>query len=226
MNRKTFKYEGKNKKNIRLRDILMLLSVFALSIITVTVTTDLSELDNKKSAEALVQSTDTKTVDIKIESEESSADTPPIEVSNVLPPSSGAELKFIKPCDGTAIKGYSSDELIYSQTMDDWRIHTGVDIACPIGSDVLASEDGVIKSLYYDINLGNCLVLECGEYRLKYCSLSSEYFVEEGQSVAKGELIAKSSDSAMSEICDEPHIHFEMTKNEETINPETYIDFN
>lgn len=226
MNRKTFKYEGKNKKNIRLRDILMLLSVFALSIITVTVTTDLSELDNKKSAEALVQSTDTKTVDIKVESEESSADAPPIEVSNVLPPPSGAELKFIKPCDGIVIKGYSPDELIYSQTMDDWRIHKGVDIACPIGSDVLASEDGVIKSLYYDINHGNCLILECGEYSLKYCSLSSEYFVKEGQSVAKGELIAKSSDSAMSEICDEPHIHFEMTKNEEAVNPENYIDFN
>ncbi len=227
MNRKTFKYEGKNKKNIRLKDILMLLSVFALSIITVTVTTDLSELDNKKSDEAFVQSTDTKVDDPSVSPPvaEEKPVNPPIQLSNDINSSPDTEPDFISPVDGTLFKKYSEDELLYSNTMDDWRLHLGVDIACPIGSDVLAAENGVVKSLYYDINFGNCLVLECDEYIIKYCSLSAEYFVLEGQSVAKGELIAKSSDSAMSEICDEAHIHFEMSKNGETINPENYIEF-
>ncbi len=227
MNRKTFKYEGKNKKNIRLKDVLMLLSVFVLSIITVTVTSDLSGINGEKNfAETLVQSTELPIEEeTKITaSEESVESLPPVQLANNVS-SEPSEPDFIKPVDGMVIKGYSPDELIYSETMDDWRLHTGVDISSPIGGDVLAADDGIIKELFYDINLGNCLILECGEYTMKYCSLSTEYFVDEGQRVSKGELIAKSSDSAMSEICEEPHVHLEMMKSNEAVNPEKYINF-
>ena len=40
MNRKTFTFESKNKKKIRLKDILMLMSVFAICYITVISTAD------------------------------------------------------------------------------------------------------------------------------------------------------------------------------------------
>ena len=47
MNRKTFTFESKNRKKIRLKDILMLLSVFALCFITVITTANMENKEEK-----------------------------------------------------------------------------------------------------------------------------------------------------------------------------------
>jgi len=136
------------------------------------------------------------------------------------------ELSFGVPYNGEVLKLFSPNELIYSKTMDDWRIHTGIDIACPYGSDIKSVERGIVKDINYDINYGNTVTVETDEYTLVYTSLSSDILVSKGQKLSKGDIIAKSSDTCMSEICDEPHIHFEMKQNGEYVNPLHYLQFN
>lgn len=223
MNRKIFKYENKNRKKIRVKDLLMLFSIFALCVITVAVTGTVSKKDKKTAVNTEVLKDDT---DIPKQTEEKTLQVETAvkninETKTPLP-----KLEFQKMVDGTIIKPHSPNELIYSETMDDWRIHNGVDIACPIGSDIVSAERGVVKSVKYDINYGNTVIVESDEYTLIYSSLSSEVAVSEGETISKGQLIGKSADSCMIEICDEPHIHFEMTKNNTQVDPLEYIHFN
>lgn len=223
MNRKIFKYENKNRKKIRVKDLLMLFSIFALCVITVAVTGTVSKKDKKTAVNTEVLKDDT---DIPKQTEEKTLQVETAvkninETKTPLP-----KLEFQKMVDGTIIKPHSPNELIYSETMDDWRIHNGVDIACPIGSDIVSAERGVVKSVKYDINYGNTVIVESDEYTLIYSSLSSEVAVSEGETISKGQLIGKSADSCMIEICDEPHIHFEMAKNNTQVDPLEYIHFN
>ena len=140
-------------------------------------------------------------------------------------PEEQTKKEFIAPVNGTIIKPFSKSELIYSNTMDDWRTHLGIDISCPYGTEVISSEDGEVKNVEYNINYGNSVSLDCGEYTLVYTSLSTDIYVNKGDRVKKGTVIGKTSDSCISEICDEPHIHFEVIKNGEHIDPLDIITF-
>lgn len=226
MNRKTFTFESKNRKKIRLKDILMLLSVFALCFITVITTANMENKEEKtigvtNTAENSVVSDNFK----KATQEYEKIAVENNNVSDILP-TEQIKKEFISPVNGTIIKPFSKSELIYSNTMDDWRTHLGIDISCPYGTEVLSSEDGEIKNVEYNINYGNTVSLECGEYTLVYTSLSTDVYVNKGDRVKKGTVIGKTSDSCISEICDEPHIHFEVIKNGEHIDPLDIIVFN
>ena len=224
MNNKVFKYESKNTKKIRLKDLLMLFSIFSLCIVTIIVTGSVANKNKKTAAKTDVASA--KTDDVVYEKVDDIKDKSPVQPEASLEVINMPELSFVKPVDGTVTKPYSSDDVIYSETMDDWRTHMGVDVACPIGSDITSAERGIVTSVKYDINYGNTVVIESDEYTLMYSSLSSDIFVEEGESITKGQLIAKSSDSCISEICDEPHIHLEMKKDGVYVDPLNYIHFN
>ena len=136
-----------------------------------------------------------------------------------------SELSFSPPVLGVVQKQFSPENVLYSKTMDDWRIHLGVDVSAPIGTDVNASEAGTVTYSGYDINLGYVVKVQSGEYECVYASLDSKIPVEVNDSVSKGQLIGVLSDSCISEICDEPHLHFEMIKNGEYVNPEDYVMF-
>ena len=227
MNRKTFTFESKNKKKIRLKDILMILSVLVLCFITVITTANMENKEEKtigvtNTVENSIASDSYKEAqaeEIKINSENNNPGNP-LPIDQVK-----TQKEFIAPVNGAIIKPFSKSELIYSNTMDDWRTHTGIDISCPYGTEVLASEDGEIKNVEYNINYGNTVTLECGEYIIVYTSLSTDVYVNKGDRVKKGTIIGKTSDSCMSEICDKPHIHFEVIKNGEHIDPLDIITF-
>lgn len=230
MSQKYFKYENKNKKRLRVKDLLMIFSIFTLCIITIITTGRVAQKNEKISAGTdFIQGSDAEYISdasyveneiIQPEEGEVTSDTSDAEeiAYEILP-----ELDFTIPVSGTVIKPFSPRELIYSETMDDWRTHNGIDIACPYGTDVISVERGVVKSVNYDINYGHTVTVATDEYTLIYTSLSSDIPVVEGQYLYKGDLIGKLSDTCMSEICDEPHFHFEMKKNDEYVNPLDYI---
>ena len=47
--------------------------------------------------------------------------------------------------------------------------------------------------------------------------------VSVGQAVSSGAQIGAVGDSSISELCDEPHLHFEMLVNGRSVNPLDYI---
>lgn len=132
-------------------------------------------------------------------------------------------ISYSYPVSGEIVKQFSISAPLYSETMDDWRIHRGVDIACEHGREVVASEYGLVEEVSYDVNYGHYVSVKHKDIVCRYMSLDSEITLSVGDNVAKGQLIGYVSDSAISEICDEPHLHFEVLVNGEYVNPLDYI---
>ena len=131
---------------------------------------------------------------------------------------------FKKPVEGEIVKGFAKDTLVYSNTLQEWVTHTGIDIKAEKTAIVKASTDGTIKSIKNDPRYGITVVIEhVNGYISIYSNLLTAEFIKEGEKVKQGQTIGTVGNTATFEIADEPHLHFEILKNEEYVNPEQYI---
>ncbi len=130
------------------------------------------------------------------------------------------KIEFIKPITGDILKIYSIDKVIYSKTLDMWKIHDGIDIKGELGSIIVASEKGTVEKIYNDSFYGNTVVISHLQgYKSSYSNLNDTMYVEVGQEVKKGQKIGQIGQSAIGEIKDEPHLHFMLYKDNENIDP-------
>ena len=135
------------------------------------------------------------------------------------------KLDLIKPLNGVVIKAHSNTELVYSKTLGDWRIHKGIDIASPLGTQVSACEDGTVDAVFLDDRLGYTVIIKHqNDVRTKYSNLDREVYVSIGQDVKRGDIIGIVGDTSEFEIADEAHLHFEVMRGEENIAPGLYIE--
>lgn len=133
-------------------------------------------------------------------------------------------LSFIAPVAGEISKDFANDTLIYSNTLEEWTTHLGIDIKAEKTSIVVASEAGKIESIKTDPRYGLTITIDHGNgYKTIYSNLLTTEFVQIGENVEKGQTIATVGDTASFEILDEPHLHFEMYINGEAVNPTLYF---
>jgi murein DD-endopeptidase MepM/ murein hydrolase activator NlpD len=100
--------------------------------------------------------------------------------------------------------------------------HPGVDIAAPTGTPVMCALDGIVKSAGWDDVYGKLIVLEHSDSLSTIYGHNDELLVKEGDYVAKGQVIARVGNTGRSTA---PHLHFEVLKNEEPIDPELFVKF-
>lgn len=136
---------------------------------------------------------------------------------------------FSKPVSaGYVINGNSETVPVFSITMNDYRTHFGVDVSAEQGEAVLATADGVIGAIYEDPMMGTCMtVVHSGGAVSTYKGLYSTIpdGIVQGASVTKGQPIAAVGDSALAEIAEESHIHYELAIDGVNVDPCLYIDF-
>ena len=131
---------------------------------------------------------------------------------------------FISPVSGTVMKHHSTDVPVYSTTLEEWRIHTGVDISTAEGADVFAAAAGHVTKVYSNPLLGKTVEITHKDgSKTLYSNLSADGLVAVGKEVASGEKIGVVGDSAISEIADEAHLHFEILVNDTSVNPLDYL---
>ena len=134
------------------------------------------------------------------------------------------ELCFQAPVAGEITKDYAMDTLVYSETLDEWCTHTGIDIKADKSSIVVASEAGKVESIKNDPRYGLTIIISHGNgFKTVYSNLLTTEFVKEGEEVEKGQTIATVGESASFEIADDSHLHFEMYKDGITVNPTIYF---
>ncbi len=132
--------------------------------------------------------------------------------------------QFIKPVDGENIASYSMDSLIYSNTLQEWITHRGIDIKADKTTVVKASASGTVKSIKEDPRYGLSITIEHSDgFQTAYSSLLSAEFVKEGDKVEQGQSIGTIGNSAVFESGDGSHLHFEILKDGEYVNPDIYI---
>ena len=134
------------------------------------------------------------------------------------------EVTFVKPTDGEIICEFAKDNLIYSETLKEWVTHTAIDIKADKTSVIKASADGIIKSIVNDPRYGLTVVIEHDDgYETVYSNLLTAEFVVEGEEVTQGQTIGTAGNTASFESAMESHLHFELLKDGEYLDPSIYL---
>lgn len=133
-------------------------------------------------------------------------------------------LKFEAPVSGEITKDFAMDTLSYSKTLEEWTTHQGIDIKADKTTIVVAAEEGTVESIKNDPRYGLTITISHDSgFKTIYSNLLTTEFVTEGEKVEKGQTIATVGESSSFEISDDPHLHFEMYKDGELINPTIYL---
>ena len=131
---------------------------------------------------------------------------------------------FIMPVSGEIITEYAKDNLIYSKTLEEWVTHTGIDIEGETSAIVKAAADGTITAIKNDPRFGTTIIISHDNgYETRYANLLTTEFVKVGEKVSQGQTIGTIGNSAVFEIMEKPHLHFELLKNNEYQNPNLFI---
>lgn len=132
--------------------------------------------------------------------------------------------QFIFPVEGEVIKEFAKDNLIYSETLEEWITHLGIDIKADRTTIVKSVADGTVKSIKNDPRYGLTVIIEHADgYTSVYSSLLTAEFVKEGEKVTQGQTIGTVGNSAVFEVAEDNHLHFELLKDGSNINPEIYL---
>lgn len=131
---------------------------------------------------------------------------------------------MIIPVFGNISTDYSDTGLVYSKTIDSWITHSGLDLKAEEGSPVRAALDGTVAELTNDAQWGLTIVLDHGDgVRTKYSNLSTLDLVSLGQKVKKGDVISGVGKTALYEIAEDAHLHFELVREKQNIDPKNYL---
>lgn len=140
--------------------------------------------------------------------------------------SKNVEPEFCAPIKGEIIREFASDSLVYSNTLQEWITHNGIDIKADKTSVVSSAANGTVYAIKNDPRYGLTVIINHdGGYQTVYSNLLTAEFVVEGEKVEAGQTIGTVGNSASFEISDDYHLHFEVLKDNKSINPTTCINF-
>ena len=149
-------------------------------------------------------------------------DDPTSDVGSKLP-------TFSLPVSGKLSNVHDSELQVFSPTMNDYRVHLGIDVLTTDGAPVYAVADGTVMQIWEDVRMGQCIAVKHnGDAVSIYKNVSAELpkGIVEGAKVKAGQQIASVGATAMVEIADEPHLHFEMTVGGLAVDPLEYFSSN
>ncbi len=131
---------------------------------------------------------------------------------------------FSYPVKGDIMQDYAKEQLVYSQTLGEWITHTGIDIKANKTTVVNAAADGKVKYIKNDPRYGLTVIMEhANGFSSVYSNLLTAEFVSVGEELQSGQPIGTVGNTAAFEILDEPHLHFEILKEGEAVDPNMYL---
>jgi murein DD-endopeptidase MepM/ murein hydrolase activator NlpD len=125
------------------------------------------------------------------------------------------------------LKNCSLTELQYNETLRWWESHKKVSVAAPLGTPVLATFAGKVKTVKNTTKYGQQVTIEHRDgLETVYSNLATTGIaVTEGQMVKKGDRIGEVGSTARNEFVNTPHLQVEVYKDGKRIDPNDYIDF-
>ena len=134
---------------------------------------------------------------------------------------------YTAPIEGEIVKSHSLDTPVFSATLGDFRVHRGIDISCESGTEVYCVAKGEVSAIFQDPMLGRTVeITHEGGVKSIYSNLANENIaVNVGDAVNGGQLIGVVGDTSLTELADEPHLHFEMRANGVAVDPLEYIPY-
>ena len=102
------------------------------------------------------------------------------------------------------------------------QFHKGMDFAVAYGTDVRAAAKGTVIFAGQKGGYGNCVILSHGNGLATLYGHLSTISVKTNETVKVNQVIAKSGNSGRSTG---PHLHYEVHKNNQPINPRLFLNF-
>lgn len=131
---------------------------------------------------------------------------------------------IVSPLNGEVVTAFSVDQLVYNETLADWRTHDGIDIAAVQGTTVLSASSGTVSSVTDDPLMGTTVTIRHdGGYETTYANLQARPNVEAGETVSAGQIIGAVGRTAAAESAQGPHLHFSVTKDGQPVDPNEYL---
>ena len=124
-----------------------------------------------------------------------------------------SDVEMIRPVSGTAGTGFSLTVPVFSETMNDWRVHQGIDYLTEGEVPVYAAADGIVENVYTSELMGLTVEIRHEDDTISiYQSLSGEPKVLAGQEVKQGDEIGLTGTSADCECLVGNHLHFALIR--------------
>jgi len=132
------------------------------------------------------------------------------------------EAMLALPVSGLLYKGHDATLQVYSNTMGDYRVHLGLDIATAPEAPVYAVADGKVEKVWEDSMMGTCVAVTHKDETVSiYKNLAKDLAdgITVGAEVKQGDAIGRVGDTAVIEMADDPHLHFEVTVKGLSVDP-------
>ena len=153
--------------------------------------------------------------------------TPPPQIENTdKPTQSNTVPEFALPVSGVLSKKHSVDTQVFSPTLNEYRVHLGIDIATEAAAPVFSMAQGTVAQIWEDPMMGwSVAISHSGEAVTVYKNLSKQLAdgISVGAEVEAGQLLGSVGDTALIEIAEEPHLHVEMTVKGLQVDPLEYF---
>lgn len=128
---------------------------------------------------------------------------------------------FAFPASGDILEAFST-ELKYNEPLGDYRTHNGIDIAADEGCSISAAADGTVEDIFTNAFGDGISIIHNNNILTKYMCLGAVEDLEIGDTVKAGDVIGTVGKSKGENVKDS-HLHFEMYKNGEAIDPCEYL---
>ena len=136
------------------------------------------------------------------------------------------KIELEAPVKGQVIREFAKESLVFSNTLQEWITHNGVDIKADKTTVVKSAASGTVTAIKNDPRYGLTVIINHDNgYQTIYSNLLTAEFVVKGEKVEKGQSIGTVGNSASFEVADDYHLHFELLKNNEYLDPTVYISF-
>ena len=134
---------------------------------------------------------------------------------------------YVWPVQGSVARPYAIQTLLYDSTMADWRTHDGIDVACDLGTQVMAAAGGTVTRVETDDLLGTTVEIDhANGVHTVYSNLAGQPPVSAGDIVTMGQIIGSVGSTALAETNQVSHLHFAMTMDGISADPMTYLPSN
>jgi|SRR5699024_5602900 len=132
-----------------------------------------------------------------------------------------AAMPAIQPIENNDLKRISSGYGVrYHPILKIGRMHNGIDFSANIGANIYATADGVVTTATMQRGYGRIVIIDHGfGFETRYAHMN-KINVRKGQKVTRGHVIGEVGNSGLSTG---PHVHYEIRKNGETVNPINYF---
>lgn len=213
--------KSNGKKILTSRKTIVAIGVFLLAIITGVAT---SVNTTKKIDAQLSQVEESLSFVKKDENAEAAKDVTGVTVEYTEIPTTEVisvinNEEFVLPCSDEIIKDYSDSYAVKSNTMNDWRVHNGVDFKAEDGSEIRAMRTGSVLAIYHSSLWGTVVEIDHGAgITARYCGLNEDLKVTANDVVEKGQVIGTLSTIPV-EAADGTHLHLEVLKNGRITDP-------